>query len=284
MKHEPVDDALLRQFLLGKVDDEVRAQIESLFLTDAAMRERVHAAEQDLIEDYLEDSLNADDKERFVLRYAKTPEERRKLRIARSIKDWAMAESAASVSGSSAPGDADLRESRKSFWDRLRWRPVFVVPAVAVIVLAIVLAIIGVNRWQEQRRQFAIEQELAQLNSPASLREVQPGVEVLTLNPLTLRGSDSNAEVKPLVNAPLLELRLRSFRPERYSSYEVVVRRIDDGRTYRISNLLIDDSGILRVRLSPRILSRGTYQVRLTGLNTEGSAGAEEEYQFTVRG
>src|SRR5690349_1355746 len=158
MKHEAVDDALLRQLLLGKVGDEVRAQIESLFLTDVAMRERVHAAEQDLIEDYLEDSLSADDKELFLLRYASTAEERRKLRITRSIKNWAMAESAASMSGSTAAGDADPRGSRKSFWDRLRWRPVFVVPAVAVIVLAIALAIIGVNRWREQRRQFAIEQ------------------------------------------------------------------------------------------------------------------------------
>ena len=34
MKEELLTDALLREFLLGKVDEEERERIESLFLTD----------------------------------------------------------------------------------------------------------------------------------------------------------------------------------------------------------------------------------------------------------
>jgi hypothetical protein len=284
MKHEAVDDALLRQFLLGKVDEEMRAQIESLFLTDPAIRERVLAAEQDLIEDYLEDSLSADDKERFLARYAKTPEQQRSLRITRSIKDWAMAESAASVSGAGAAEDATRSKSPVSVWRRLGWRPAFVFPALALIILAIVLSIFGVNRWREERRHFAIEQELARLNSPSSLAEVQPGAVVLALTPLTLRGTGSESELKPPGDNPYIELRLRSFRPERYSTYEATVRRIRDDQTYTIRDLRVDDSGIIRVRLLPQILTRGTYQVRLSGLNADGSAALPEEYVFTVGG
>jgi hypothetical protein len=93
MKDETaITDALVRQYLLGYVDDEERQRIESLFLTDSKMRERLLVIEQDLVEDYLEDFLTPADKERFLLHYAQTPKQQRKLRITKSIKDRALAE------------------------------------------------------------------------------------------------------------------------------------------------------------------------------------------------
>src|SRR5688500_7031961 len=90
MKEEAATDALLRQFLLGEVEDEERQRIESLFLTDSLMRERVLAAEQELIDDYLEGCLSAADRDTFVSRYGDTAAQRRKLRIAKSIQQWAV--------------------------------------------------------------------------------------------------------------------------------------------------------------------------------------------------
>src|SRR5690349_311562 len=92
MKEERLTDALLREFLLGKTNDEERERIESLFLSDSQTRERVLALEQDLIEDYLEDNLTQEDKERFLSRFAQTEDQRRTLRITKSIKDWAVTE------------------------------------------------------------------------------------------------------------------------------------------------------------------------------------------------
>src|SRR5215204_4233426 len=93
MKEEILTDDLLREFLLGKVDEEERERIEGMFLTDSQACARVLAAEQDLIEDYLEDSLTATDKDIFLSRYAYTTAAQRKLRINKSIKDWALRES-----------------------------------------------------------------------------------------------------------------------------------------------------------------------------------------------
>ena len=76
MKDDSVTDALLREFLLGKLTDEDREKIEGLFLTDSQARERVLALEQDLVDDYLEDGLSQGDKVRFVSRYARTDEQR----------------------------------------------------------------------------------------------------------------------------------------------------------------------------------------------------------------
>src|SRR5215217_7514660 len=89
MNEEPVSDALLRQLLLGQVDDQERQRLESMFVTGALSRERVIAAEQHLLDDFLEDSLTPEDRERFLAQYGETPAAQRELRIAKSIKRWA---------------------------------------------------------------------------------------------------------------------------------------------------------------------------------------------------
>jgi hypothetical protein len=74
------------------------------------------------------------------------------------------------------------------FWTRLRFKPAFAVPTAAMIVIAIVLAIVWLNSQMERRKHLAIEQELAQLNSPASLSERPPDMTFFELSPVTVRG------------------------------------------------------------------------------------------------
>ena len=115
MNEEPVSDALLRQFLLGQVDDQERQRLESMFVTGALSRERVMAAEQHLLDDFLDDSLTPEDRERFLAQYGETPAEQRKLRIAQSIHDWA-ATSAPDV-GAAAGGTGKAEAHRG--WQRI---------------------------------------------------------------------------------------------------------------------------------------------------------------------
>lgn len=287
MKEEIISDALLRQFLLGKVNDEERQRIESLFLTDSVIRERVLAVEQDLVEDYLEDSLSPGDKERFLSHYAQTPEQERKLRITKSIKDWAVTESAEGA-GASEALDVDQRNrSSISLWGRLleglRARPASVIPIAAVIVLVLVFAVIWVNRRLEQRRHSAIEQEIARLNDPSGLRNVPRQADALVLTPITLRSNESQSELKLSSDEPFVELHLRWIQRERYPRYEAVVRRIGDDKLITIPNLQAEDGDrkTIRLLLPSRILSKGLYQVYVSGLN-DGSASPAEEYQFSV--
>src|SRR6185369_5176954 len=100
MGEESLTDTLLRKYLLRKVDDEERQRIEKLFMTDSQARDRVLAAEQELIEDYLENNLTTEDKEIFLSHYAGTPEQQLNLRINRSIKEWAVTEAQATPTSS----------------------------------------------------------------------------------------------------------------------------------------------------------------------------------------
>lgn len=89
MIKQPVPDSLLRQFLLGTITDEERERIECLFLTDSPTRERLLAAEEALIEDYLEGSLTIAERDSFLWQYRDTVQQRR-LRILRALKAYAL--------------------------------------------------------------------------------------------------------------------------------------------------------------------------------------------------
>lgn len=280
MKEEMITDALLREFLLGRVTDEERERIESLFLTDFRARDGVLTAEQDLIEDYLEDSLTKADKERFLSLYGQTDEQRRKLRITKSLKDWALTEARATQ-----PVATPV-----SIWSRLgrelQLKPVFIVPIAVTIAIATVLGVVWLNSKMEQRKQMAVEQELAQLNSPASLRESPPQMISLELRPVTVRSVEPPRQLNPSAEIRIVELRLPWIQKERYLTYQAEVRRLGDDQSFTIRNLQAENDGgyAIRIRLPADMLSRGGYRILLSGIAPDGSPGPSEAYTFTVGG
>jgi hypothetical protein len=278
MKEEIPTDALLREFLLGMVDEEDRARIEDLFLTDPETRERVLATEQDLIEDYLEGTLSEDDEEKFVLLHAQTEEQRRKLRITASIKSWAAREASA------ARTPAVKVSFWSQLWTRLGVKPRFVVPIAVTTIIVIVLALVWLNSRTLQQEHLAIEQALAQLNSPESLRVALPQTTSLDLRPVAARSVESQAEVRIPAGSPYIELHLYWVRPEQYSTYHAEVRRLRDGESYAVPDLQpdVNAGNMIRLRLSPQILTPGQYQVNVTGIAADGSATSSEEYAFVV--
>lgn len=276
MKEEILTDAVLREFLLGKVGDEDRVRIESLFLTDPEAREKVLVNEQELIEDYLEDSLTAGDREKFLQRYGQTPAQLQQLRISKAIKEWAVRENASLA----VPGGTSIfQRLRAAVW----MRPVFVVPiAVAVIIVAVFFGV-----WLNGRmKHSAIQRELAQLNTPASLREVPPRLVSMELRPIVVRSFERLSELKKSADVQTVELRLPWIQKERYPTYQAEIRRVSGDESFIIPNLQVENNNFptIRLRLPTHILSRGQYQVRLSGIDSGGAIGITEEYLFMVDG
>ncbi len=268
-------EASLREYLLGKMDDAERERIENLFLTDSQAKERLLAAEQDLIEDYLEDSLSSEDKKRFLSIFAQTDEQRRKLRITKSIKDWALTEA-------SVPQPVPAKESSLSrFFAMLRLQPAFAVSVVLVMALGVVLFFFWSDSRSERQRRVAIEQELTAYNSPERLREVPPNLSTLDLRPGTLRSVERERELR-LVENQVVELHLPWIQKERYATYQAELRRSGDDESFTIRNVRADDSGAIRLRIPPQFLRRGQYQINLSGITPDGSPGLAEQYNFVV--
>lgn len=280
MKEEGFTDALLREFLLGKVNEEERERIEGLFLTDSQARERILGVEQDLIEDYLEDSLTAEDKILFLARFGHTSAQQRQLRINKSLKDLALREEAASTHTVGAKVLA-LSRLRELF----RLKPAFVIPTVVTAMIVIAVAAVWLSSRREQQDSYgAIEQELVQLNTPWSLREFPRNMTSLELSPVSVRSAEQEREFKKTAETRLVELRLPWRQKERYSTYRAEVSSVGGDELFKISNVQPENDGgyRVRIRLPAYAFRRGHYRVRLTGINPDGGAGLTEEYTLAV--
>lgn len=275
MKPETLSDALLRKFLLGEVDDEKRVQIESLFLIDPEATQRVLNAEQDLIEDYLENNLGPSDREIFLSVYARTAAQRKSLRIIKLIKEWA------TVLPQTSPAIAD----RRGLLERLLFRPNLLVAISARIAVVVVIGVVWLNSLIRQER-LVVEQELARLNAPASLREVSPQMVSLDLLPVTFRSAEHPVELKTAAGVQVVELRLPWFQKGDSSAYEAEIRRVGDDESFTIRNVPVESDGryATRIRLPAQILRPGQYQIRLSVIAANGETALAEEYQFTVAG
>lgn len=270
MGEESLTDTLLRQYLLRKVDDEERQRIEKLFMTDSQARDKVLAAEQELIEDYLEDNLTTEDKEIFLSYYARTAEQQLNLRINRSIKEWAV------TKAQTTPISSSL-SSR--FLESLRLRWAYVVPIAAAILIAIVIASI----WLNHRREYwAIQKEVAQLNTPASLSQNPPQMVSFALTPVTVRNGELQNQITKRADTQLVELHLLAIRKERYPTYRALVLRVGEREAIVTVDVAAEDDKPIRVRFPAHVLTNGSYRIQLIGIAADNTAGSAEEYPFSV--
>ena len=281
MNEDKMSEALLRQFLLGKVDDKERQRIESLFVTDALARERVLVAEEVFIEDYLEDCLSPSDRKSFLSRYGNTPQQQRKLRIARSIKEW---------SRLNAEADTELIStsfSLRSIWSclhsPLRMQPVFVTPLATAMIAIVVVAVWLTGKMEQRNRHLAIEQELARLNTPSSLAE--PSSQTFSLTPVSERSAAPQADLKLNSDIQQIELRFLWIRTERYPTYRAVLHRVRDGESFTINNLQAENAGryAIRIKLPAHLLTRGLYRVEVSGIAEDGTVDFAEEAILSVK-
>jgi hypothetical protein len=147
--------------------------------------------------------------------------------------------------------------------------------------IAIVIVVVWLNN---RERHLAIEQELAQLNSPSSLDQTSPQMPSVGLSPGAVRGTERQPDINTSVDVPVVELRLPWVRREQYSSYHAEIRRVADDESFKFPDLQArsDRGNVLRVRVPAHMLTRGQYQIRLSGINPDGTSGLMEEYLFTV--
>lgn len=248
-------DELLRNFLLGRVDELQREQIEDSFLVDPEIRERLLIEEQELTEDYLEGSLASEDKERFLSRYAQTPEQRQQLQIARSLKKYAAREAVPLVD---IPPDSTVR------------RPVFV----AMVMVAIVVLVVSVWVFMSSRGNN-LEVELARVNHSA----IEVPSQKLKIRPLAMRGEGAQVEVTR--EAGIVELQLTSLQIQQYPQYRARLRRVGDDQSFAIPDLQPrnDDGYFIPVKIPAHRLEPGIYQLELSG----ATSNIWVEYVFSVK-
>lgn len=290
MREEDESAKSIRRFLLGEADEAEQRHVEESFITDPEYAEKLSIAEHELIEAYLDDALSAAERERFRAHFLATPQQRRKVRIAHSLKSFAAVEFA-SHSPPAEGQDARNVPPRRRPGGALRLRSPFVyVPLAAALVAVVFLGswrLVEFRRAQQLRaraesQRLEAERELAQLNDPSAAGRPQPDANVISaaLLPVNPRGAANR--LPPLAGAGVVELRLLPGGEE-YPSYSASLQKIGEASRYTIPNLRAADTPSGRavpVRLPARLLTPGQYRLTLRGIAADGRTEDADEYTF----
>src|SRR5215467_6703506 len=89
MKSNLPDPSLIREYLLGRLDNEkeLEGQLSHDIFSNDELAEMVESIEEEIIEDFLDGTLDAADKEAVNTYFLRPPERREKLRFAKLLKN-----------------------------------------------------------------------------------------------------------------------------------------------------------------------------------------------------
>lgn len=283
------EEGRLRKFLLGELAEEERERVEERFLTDPDFKDRVLAAQDELVEEYAEGSLSDAERRRVAATILSSLEGRRRLRTATLIKKYVDVEKAAH---SPPPGEKIKQNGSQRFAAFGLRRPYVSVALAAVVLLAIgfgAVKLLDVRRLNEQRarehsQREAVERELAQLNDASLDGAGAPPAYSVPLTPVFVRSVSTARVVSPPASAAVVELRL-ALAGGGYETYRAVIQKLDDPARFAVPNLrasVAEGRMAIHLKVPARLLTRGDYQLSLSGVSADGKAEEVGEYNFQV--
>jgi hypothetical protein len=281
MKDADKEERILRQYLLGELDEDEQEYIEERFITDRDFKERTLITEDELVEDYLSGELSEVEKKLFLGHFLSTPEQLRKLRIASSLKKYLNTEMPMHPTKPGGevrpPGIRESAIRNKPFWRN----PMIFVPVSLTLLFAVIFGLVWLVGVQQRRKQLAeLRLEVEQLNNQA----VSNSSRGIFLTPLNARG-DRDANILPApANGTVAQLWLMLIKDE-YPSYQVIFQKDGNAEQFPVSGLRTEVTPrgkAIPLRIPAEILNPGTYILKLNGI-TDGERIEEvSEYNFRV--
>jgi hypothetical protein len=224
-------DGVLRRYLLGTIDPEVREDVEKrLFSDDQIFSQQLSLAEDELIDAYVSGGLDGEERQSFEQRFLITDERRDKVGFARELKAYAVRER----KGGSRSGARFTLPS---------WAP-----AAAAAVLVFILP---AATWQIARSGAGRDDVSAWL-AAGQLRAVGTTLDRLRVPP----------------NARLVRLRLE-VDAAKYPAYRATLHLVNGDELWSQSNLrptTIDDRAAVELTLPAPMLTGDDYFIHLYGL------------------
>jgi Putative zinc-finger len=262
----------IRRYLLGDLDEAAAAALEERYVADPALLDDVRAAEDMLIEAFLDGSLGPADRARFEAHYLASPVHRDRVAIARALRLRA-----AGPPQASAPG------ARFYGW-------LAIAAAVVLASLWIVsragspppqqVVVPQTPRSQPQAPESAPAPAPAPPLVPAPAPAPMPAraVLALTLSPIATRGGDQSTHARPAGPVDLV-LRLEGAPAGSDRAYDAELQTVDGRVVWRgRSRAAAAGSGLLTtVRVPADTLAADDYVVVIA------TPGREERGRYVLR-
>jgi hypothetical protein len=262
-------DGRLDRYLLGHLSPEEEERLEIEYLGDGDAFVRVQAAEDDLIDDYANGRLSADDEGRFRERFLDRPEMAERVAFARAL---------------AATPARPLRSSP-------RW-----LAAAAALFLAVSCGLLARLTWQERaaaaaahaavERVAALEARLSERESvlpvvtpPEPRRDALPAV--VELRGGTNRGAAAEPNTIEAPSADWIQLRL-VLAQHLYKSYSARLETMEERRLAVLPVVVRDAPPGADVMVPGALLKPGAYVVVLEGVRG-GTREMVDGYTLEVR-
>jgi tetratricopeptide (TPR) repeat protein len=125
----------IREYLLGILEDPVmKSQMEEKLLAEDKFLQEISAAEDELIEQYLDDELSPADRKLFISHFLAAPQRKQQLRFHQNLRKYAAAQE---------PARAVAKEP-----SHLGWRRFFSMPAFSYALVFVVVLGLGYGGWR----------------------------------------------------------------------------------------------------------------------------------------
>lgn len=266
------ENAKLKQFLLGSSSEPDSEEIGVRIITDRNFDEKMSFAEEELIEDFLDDALTAEEKELFYANFLTTPERIELLEETALLREYAQT--------NFTKTSENLTEEKKSgsFFESLRLflSSNLLRPIAAVLIILVIGAVVWRVAVYDASGLSQIEKDYAALNA----RDLNNAPEIANLTNQSLaagtfRDTDSTAKLNGanLTENVLFRLALPPETPkDRLFNLELVkggqtVFKQTGLRVYQNQN-----GQELKVILPKTVLSKGSYQIKLSSGGSYGFA------------
>jgi hypothetical protein len=285
------DPELIKQYLLGGLDEKRREQIDKRVFTTPEFKESVLVIEDQLFEAYVDGTLTAAERESFIERFLQTPQQRRRVRIAQALKERA----AAREGGSPAAALPEEERRPKSWLGRVIPAVWLYKPATAVGLIAAILAVtyggwLGWKSWQRTDN----ERELARLNSTEAALTADGGrlpssvVQQPLLPERYLRGPSGVPVAPPMMTIEAgtdrIQYQLKLLDSD-YDSFQAMFERKAGGELFAVKELKSRQLGrerVVVIAASAALFDKGDYLIRLTGRDETGQTSEVDVYPFVV--
>ncbi len=257
---------LLRRYLLGDLDEPMMDQVEVRLLRDRKYADRLSAAEDNLIDDYVFECLSESERRSFNSNFLVNDERRNKIMIARAMEIYVGERSEREV--------VHERLTLSQLWHNsvrfLQGHKLLVALSVLVIVLLAPFAprLIRplmpngpVSPLNAQRTD--IERRIAELNR--SENNTQPLVQV-TLLPLVLREGNEIRKLGITRETKLVNISLQLPLGNRYEKFRAIFQTVEGTELFAIDDLKAgqgEEESLVAFIVPTDILPQGDYEIKL---------------------
>jgi len=259
----PELEATLRRFVLGGLDEAARSALEEQLVTEPDVFEALGVVEDELIEEYLDGTGSDPDRAAFEQNFLTSPQRQGRLRLAKSLRRHA----------SHGKSTETARPQPISKAGTPRWQPAWL-----ALAAALVLSLAG-NLWLANR---SAQPSPAAVSVPAT-EPASPNA-IFTLATGLLRSGGSLTRVTVPSGAEVVRLRLQLPDAVSYPTYRTTMLDEDGSEIWTVAKLRVlnADTSAVVVVVPAELLSRGDYQVRLSGQKDAGEPEVVGTYTFRI--